>query len=87
MSAVTCCLTAAALVRVESYDAFTSTMSIFVGSDPSVQQLAVFYQLSRDAVVAAASSEMSSRLGNWIKTYYREKFAPWVVRQHGLVSS
>jgi hypothetical protein len=79
-------LTVSDLVSVPDYEKFASTISAALGSDASVRQLALFYQLSRD-VMAAVTGDTSKNVSGWIKTYFREKIAPWVVRNRGLVSS
>jgi len=79
---IVCVLAVSDLLDLTSYESFSSFISEAVGTDPSATQLALFFRLTQDMM----SSEAAKGVMGWAKTYYRQKLAPWVANQNGLVS-
>jgi len=73
------------IASIQQYDDFASTVNIAVGSDPSVQKVAMFFKIVSDVIMSAASEESRTMVLSWTDTFYRDNLAPWVAENNGLV--
>jgi hypothetical protein len=82
---VNVCSTVQDFLLVQDYEAFATAIGNAVGLDPNVSQLALCYRLTHEIIKVAATSNTGQKLVGWTRTYFRQKLAPWLVTQNGLV--
>ena len=70
----------------QGYSSFQSAVNEAIRFEPSLQQLACVFQLSRVAIEhAGASTQLAVSIKNMTMRYFEEYLAPWLVEQGGWV--